>query len=711
MSSQPLFLDTRLGFEKNAGSLTKLSDNVDMWPQEIMQEAYKQLPYLSNFEVDVIIDKMDEGRGYAFGSIVVKPRSDMPAKLQKGRLEKVHIPMLIKEQMLSPLDVFLYGKRYNHLTEGRLRAALFRPDSFDSIQDRPPEALIGNDLQPPALTGNTYGGAGGVKIGQAIGGGPGMPTPVMAGGVASSGAAAGQNVAQARPASRPPENIAGASTAMPAKMAAFLPLLPQLHGQVLEEHKGRLKQAMDDPTLRATYFNADEGVQAAMASALQLEPSDPVKTAQLMMDSIRADAIQVRRQPDGEYLMKWANAEAYAPQQQQMPALQAQQMVGNGQLGQQLQEEGQVTAAPQAPAEQILGDPEVRVVDQFGMWLVQDSLGNKILGWAFPKVFDLSGEQIPSDLFTNGSQYAMQDSIAGKMVGKSTDIPSGAPKGYGCLFYVDGGSAKAFIPMNVIGTFTDPQGLVNYTAETDLGDRVTFYFSDQLKALTRIGQNQVVVPSTFRWLPLKAKTDLVSDPSLFMKTASRKWSSEVELIGDGHDFSYRGPAVAKLASEETKFISRPDAEFLGVLMGVDSGTMKTALDQAADGQVVHLSKVRTITPLSEKMASAKADVLDNLREMPVRNYFLVKEAALLDDALTADKILGLGFINAENIATFVDMLPGLEEASSKLAELLFAVRVGLKDIPEVAVERMLVALEDVISGLRTLKQKEIRFGG
>jgi hypothetical protein len=98
--------------------------------------------------------------------------------------------------------------------------------------------------------------------------------------------------------------------------------------------------------------------------------------------------------------------------------------------------------------------------------------------------------------------------------------------------------------------------------------------------------------------------------------------------------------------------------------------------------------------------------LDEL-DVPIHNYFLAKEAALLSDALTADKILGLGFLNAENVSAFVDMLPSLEAASSKLAEMLIAVRLGLQDIPEVALERMLAALEDVIRGLRSLQEKEI----
>ena len=93
----------------------------------------------------------------------------------------------------------------------------------------------------------------------------------------------------------------------------------------------------------------------------------------------------------------------------------------------------------------------------------------------------------------------------------------------------------------------------------------------------------------------------------------------------------------------------------------------------------------------------------------MRNHFLAKEASVLDDALTVDKVLSLGFLNAENVATFVDMLPGLERAASAISEMLVAARLGMKDIPEVALERMMIALEDVILGLQRLKQKELSY--
>jgi hypothetical protein len=716
MSAEPLFLDKGLEFmEKRAGTLTRLGDNVDHWPQEVMQEAYKRLPFLSSFEINVIFDKQDEERGYAFGSIEVRPKSDMPPSQRRQALSKVHIPLVVKEQQLYPLDIFIHGKRYNHLTEGRLRAVLFRPEMFDTPAKPPPGATFGNELTPPAVSGGW--GSSGVKLGQAS-----MASPMDAS--ASMGASQAQQSANAGLASKPPSqnnlpsmpsmaNAQSASTQLPSmgKMAS-VPLLPLLHGRVLSKHVDRVKEAMGNPDILASYAGADEGVQAALLSAVQLEATDPTKTAEALINSIKPDVVQMRKLANGNVLVKWAGAEAYAPQQQEVPQQQAQQMAGP-QQGQQLEQQGSVTAGPTAEVQQAMGEEEaeVRPADQFGLWAVQDANGGQLVGWVFPKLYTDSMQQMPTALFTNGSQYAMQEQIAGKMLGKIIDLPKGPPQGYGAFYTTEGDRPKAFTPLQVTGTFTAPDGRVNYMAQGDDGAKVTFYFSDSVKAPVRVGDGQLIVPTGYRWLPLKAKVELVADPSLFTKTANRKWTGTVEIRGDGGVYSYSGPSVAKLASADTKFIDRDQAEFIGVLLGMDPGFAKTALNRANGGELVSVEGLRTPTPLSTKYASARASVARELSELdpPIRNYSLVKEASILDDALTADKILGLGFINAENIATFVDMIPQLEDAASKLAELLLAVRLGVKEVPEVAVERMLVALEDVINGLRTLRHKEIKF--
>lgn len=658
--SQALFLDSQLVFEggeKTAGMLTRLSDNTDNWPQEIVQEAYKRLPFLSDYEAYVILDKINEERGYAFGSVELRPKTDMTASesMETG-LPKAHIPVIVKEQMLSPLDVFLKGKKYCYLTEGRLREALFRPSTFDVFRRRPPEAALVNDLQPPMhdLAG------GGVKIGS----------------------------------------------------IADLPILPLLHGTVSSTSVSRVKKAAAEPSVYTQIMNGDPGVRSAFTSAMGLQESMPfTKEARV---TIKPSVVQLKKLGAGRAMVKWANMDAYDPQEDDdVPMSVAQDLLGDEDLVAELENDGTVTMSPDAAVKQTMEAEEVKAADSFGLWKVQDLTGNSMIGWVFPKLLTLDMEVMPLCLFNNGSQHALQEVVAGEPAGKSLDLPKGVPQGYGTLYYMDHGTAKAFVPMTVKTTARMPEGL-KYVAETDLGEPVTFSYSDGLKKPVKIGETEWILPSAINWMPLRGKTELVSEPALFSKIASIKKTGAmgtVVITGDRTGvYSFDGPAVAKLASRHTQFIPRNEAMFLGVGLGMDRGFCKEALDRA-QSRSVSVAGLNVATSYQEKVARAKLALKKEMSELnpPIRNYFLAKEASILDDALTADKVLGLGFINPENISTFVDLIPALDAASGKLAELLILVRLGLKEIPEVAVERMLFAMEDVLRGLKSLRQKELTY--
>jgi hypothetical protein len=81
---------------------------------------------------------------------------------------------------------------------------------------------------------------------------------------------------------------------------------------------------------------------------------------------------------------------------------------------------------------------------------------------------------------------------------------------------------------------------------------------------------------------------------------------------------------------------------------------------------------------------------------------LVKEAAFIPDPMSVDTVLSLGFINPENISTFIASLPILDESQQKLCELLLAARLGCPDLSINALERSIKATESVVEGLKVI---------
>lgn len=661
METQSLFLDKKLSFlgtEKVAGMLTKLNDNSEMWAQEISREAYNRLPYLSNYEASVVLDKVDDERGYAFGSIEVQPRSDMgTSEAKKSGLKKAHIPIIIKNNMLYPFDVLMSGKDYKYLTEDNLNKCLFRPETFDAVRDRPAEYGLANDLLPPSMSAAAGYGLGGMKYAEAV------------------------------------------------------PILPQLDGRILQEHKDRFISEMSDPDVKVAYANAHDAVKAAALSAARLDPTNLEKSASAAWAHVNPDVVQLKKLNTGNYLVKWANTGMFSPEEDVVGPEAAAALVENTGMAEPLAAGQTVTANPAAVVQATLAAEGIKPVDSFGIWTVQDKNGNSLTGWAFPNVMTLDMQPMTLTLFTNGSIYALQGCVVGKMVGKSNDIPRGAPKGHGCLYFKGQGGAQAFMPMTISNTYTGPDGRVKFVGEKETGEPVTISFSEDVRQISKVAEGEYLVPSTHTWMPLTERAELIEDPGMFMKTANKDWVGTVELLGDKDVFSYRGAPLAKVAEEHYKFVDRDQAEFIGVALGMRPDFVKEALDRASRGENVIVTSLRPLGGPTEKLAEYRTQIknyIENL-DYPIKNYSLVKEASVLSDAMTADKILGLGFINAENVATFVEMIPGLEAASAKIAELLIASRLGLEDVPEAALERMLVATEDVIKGLRSLHQKEVTF--
>jgi hypothetical protein len=111
---------------------------------------------------------------------------------------------------------------------------------------------------------------------------------------------------------------------------------------------------------------------------------------------------------------------------------------------------------------------------------------------------------------------------------------------------------------------------------------------------------------------------------------------------------------------------------------------------------------RWIKTAQEQQKAAAESAKEVINNLPVLRHSLFKEAAVITDPQAVDVVLSLGFINPENITTFLDYLPELDAGQSKLCELLVASRLGLSEVPEGALEKSIRATEEVLEGLKTV---------
>jgi hypothetical protein len=191
------------------------------------------------------------------------------------------------------------------------------------------------------------------------------------------------------------------------------------------------------------------------------------------------------------------------------------------------------------------------------------------------------------------------------------------------------------------------------------------------------------------------------------KTAAVRNAPNTVVLSCNGAFNLQGGCGLEKLSRDYRYELDPvTTEFMLGLLGVDGNLAKTKMAKARKKGMVKLSGLKTIYTLAERYQESEKTAAEVMREMPALRRDLIKEAAALEDENTVDKVLALNFINPENLSTFVEYLPELEHTSEQLAEMLLYSYMGLKDVPEEAVERCMTHLEEVSAGLKAIQHAE-----
>lgn len=665
-----LFLDDPKGLPKFAQAFTRLSENPDDWQAEIINELYRQAPYVGDFEPTLVMNELDPERRYAMGSIelasktAVNPRDEKTPPDTQG-VKRVLIPVIVKDGKLFPLDVFIHNGKTQPMTEDRMRRAMFRPELFEAAAKRPGDQDMMNVLYPPYRSGG-FGLGMNSRIGQAD---------------------TGEGV---------------------AKVSSARLLVDDIQDTIKEADVKRLEDALnEDPTLHAalTSNKATLGFLSKLAQPRkQLTGKEMLKAA---FSQIPPKVVQISK-TSGGFLIKTANPQMLAPEENVVDRPEAMETVGDD-LVRQVERDGTVTVSTDATVKDSLVDARLKTIDEFGEWKVKTMDGKELVGWAFPRVVDLDGTNQALAIFSNGSESAVQENITGSLVGKGTNVIDEEPSGFGCFYLARAGGATAVVPMDVKGKMQGQDGDVGYLATTMMGEEITVKLVPGLSKVTQIGEGTYGIPEDCGWLPLRNTVELAQDPSAYAKTveAQALLHDRVEVMYEsGGTYSIRGANLEKMAQVlPINFISHDQAVYDLAILGVTPRFAKEKLAEARTlSRWVPISGTRPVTLASEVYYKAKTAAAERLKRYPQVKSLLLKEAAALDDPLSVDKVLSIGFLNPENIGTFIAYLPEFEDTLKKLSELLVAARLGLTSVDAGALERVVKHLDRVIGGLRELAQ-------
>ncbi len=782
-------------FRKEAGYTHRLSEMPDNWGQEIGSELHKQLPFLSDYEVNVTLDKQDSGRGFAFGYADISNRTERPEmEHDQAGIPHLRIPIVAEERQVRPFSVFLDGERVMPMSEDRFRESLFNPSTFDLSNSMPRDPSLVEPLMPPQRSGVGMGGE--TKMASMEGAGGhfegdsgvsdvvdmwinklkkhnARPIPIEKEASAKTKTAfkhiskdqwnaiykSGpiQKLVMKHGKYEHPE-VTNAVYETATKHFGYHPKLysltdqekmmtQQQHAaktqQQMAKHQSSMKKTQDqmnkgmqktssllkaiaptirekdrdafvekiasDTTLRAGFKRS--GIAQTLVDVMDTKLASAGDRISALTEGIEPSVVTFQKLPGGSFMVKSANVNAFSGEQaagQVVPFNEVAEAIGQSAASS--MQPGQVATAVSNPIEiqdEASGEPVS--VSEFGEYRVQDRDGNSMKGWVFPKVMAWDSDFTPQDvtMFSNGSNYALQEAVAGELVAKNSNPPIDIPKGEGVFWGSSDGQSVATAPITIEYGTTGANGVSKYMGSDVFGNKVSVSVSPDVKTPQMITANEFVLPKSWNFMRLNEKVTLTDKPEHIgsSKKVSREKTSAVLFYNGSYNF-VGGCGLDKVASGLREDLDAVGAEFMLGLLGVDGVAAKQKVAEARRKGHVKMAGLKTVQLLSERFRDSVKTASAFLSKLPNLRRDLIKEAAAIEDQGTVDKVLALNFLNPENLATFIDYLPELEQASEQMAEMVLAGYLGQREIPLHAVERSMHNMEEVIAGLKAIQHAQ-----
>jgi hypothetical protein len=669
---------------------SKLGDAHELWPQEILDLFYEQHPYLADSEVEPVFKQINPERGYAIGTIVTKRKpATIPRDVEAGEMTKeIRFPFVVRDKDVSTFDIFVVGESFHPATEKNIEQALFRPETFEVVTHLPGDISLVNQLYPPYRS--RYGFGTSFESG--------------AGGKFSS-------------------------VAMLDQIAPFMS----------KEDIERVTSSLaDDPSMRQQ-LQLSPAFRSSIQKISEIETLSLADLREARRQAIPSDVVQLTRE-GFNVRVKSANSQMFSPREEIITLKEA-VAVMPPETKTQFLEEGSSTISTDPVVRENFDEEKAFIIKNFGVYDImqkvdRDTSPSRAIVYTSVVDFDMMTLPVTLAIFFHNGNWSFQDRIAGKactdleipaFIKKAPAVRSLLPRDYrpvtnpershdqipeelampklGTVVFASVNGVST-IPVTIKSATVKPDGVILHGI-TAMNKSVTLIPSSIAKAIQKVDESTYLLPLGLKVIYLGPKlVESARESSEYLKMAS---ADSVEIISDGSTFSFRNhPCLRKLGTD-AQFLDRQAALFLAASLGLSVPFADETLEKAAYlKEPIKVRGIRSIVTEAEKLASIRLEVIEEIRPIAKVKILLVKEAAALPDEDTVDKVLSLNFITPENASIFHRNLPGFVMTASKLAELLIGVRLGLKDIPEVVVQRSMNALQGVIEALSQLRYNQAR---
>lgn len=635
-------------------SLTKLDNDTNVWPEEIIQKLRERAPQSAGTNCMVKFMKKDDENGTATGSVIINTPT-----------AAVTVPIIIKDFTLYPLDVMIAKGKILPLTPDYFSEATATNQVFNRIEEYPTygglgrfeDANLWNAIYPPSLGRYAYASAGYPMLDLISDKLDGTPlkewlkdNPEYAVGFYKNGHA---------PLIKKLANL------KPVNMNEFShgahSLIPNI--RVLK---------LEGPN-KYTLLSSSDKVFSPAFEALTRE--DAHKFMSTISDCVQDDINEVDQ--NGEKVLA-------AP-----------------------------TGGDVILAQKQYEKPEE--AKEYDHYSVKKSNGVSVEGVVIPKVVDFNQKPVNLKIFIGKTMSTIQPNIWGVRLQNSRFHPPEANPRVGqtgtFIYQPDKSHALATIPV-AIRSLTEDCGCICIKAQDLLGNgyRLKLNPNLDLKRIAQSADGSYVLPAGhhgMKWVVMEGFGEVTNSAESYnIKTAGQVLTNKpVKLSPNGYDFyTLRGvDKYAQAAGWDHTNLDRAQTKFLLACLGCPQEKIAKAFEVARRVGVAEMHSLNFIPTVQEKIAEARPKAAALIKAAKETKRNLLKEASYIDNAQTVDALLSLNFVSPDNIAKFVGKLPHFKATISNLASSLIASRLGMKEIPEEAAAVAMSRLIEVVDGLEKLR--------
>lgn len=633
---EDLFLTETPG--ETSTSTTELPEDIELWPAEIQNMLYTQVPVLANVPGQLTFDTVDQDKRYAKGAYVV----DTGAGTGDPN-DNIIFPILVKNGELIPTDVYMYKDEFRPVDTDDISAILMSPEIGTETMD--PEDIpstaysnFSNRVTPPGAYGSGYVTSYNSKTGSV---------------------------------NEKLVDMIQNSDYIKRRLATNKTAQKKFLARIDEENTEKVASSGHKLEKDAIIFIVNDGLFT-------------VKTAGFKNGEFYSDECEMTR---GE-LNNWMK-EAELDSARIIEDLKKTSMAFSWM--------NEKTASSNLSSEVAsLGSYEV----------INRGTGKTEYSDVSGYVKTASGEKRYLAILKDGN-YALQRDIYGIPVDaeKTASIFKFAAPAVGKTITMQISDDGEFAPPTKITSITgfstkEASGLsVNGTS---CRGRTAFIFLKNAGVTKPVKAGFVpdvcfVEKSAEAWfVPMDYPVlDLNKEEYLVKSAEDKKHREFLQNNGKVATESVRlwdigtSDVAMKIASHDPVIIEKSAALNL-IHKYADNKDMYDAMEKMASGKVISFDIDKGTT----KKASGYIRPLTDRERLAI-----LKVAASIEDEETIDSVLGLNYIDSENMDDFKESIPDLKSAENILAKLLLSTRLGNSTVDEADVQSVITSLHEIIKAL------------